>query len=87
MHPSTIDIRTANYSFTIEIFQDEARFVAKLNGVTPSLAQQVGPVESLTYFDSIDEQEVRGNDQDSLVGNCRARINEIDGEILTEREL
>jgi hypothetical protein len=82
-----IELRTKAYSFTIDIFEDVDRgeFVAKLNGFTPPLAQEVPPGGSVVYMKGIDEEEVKGGDQERLVEQCKARIREMDGEILTER--
>ena len=84
-----IDLRTKDYSFTIEVFEDidKKGFVATINGFTPPLAQEVGSGEGLTYMKPIEEQELKGTDQESLVEHCRAWIKEIGGEILMEREL
>jgi len=84
-----IEVRTRGYSFTIDVFDDVDRgeFVSRLNGFTPPLAQEVPPGGSVVYMKSIDEEEMKGTDHESLVEQCKQRIRELDGEILTEREV
>jgi hypothetical protein len=84
-----VELRTTNYSFTVEVVEDVDRreFVGKINGFTPPLAQEVAPGGSVVYMKSINEEEMRDTHQENLVERCRARIKEIDGEILTEREI
>jgi len=84
-----VDLRTKDYSFTVEVFKDvdKGEFVGKINGFTPPLAQEVSPGGSVVYMKNIDEEELRDTNYESLVERCRARIRKIDGEILTEREV
>lgn len=83
-----VELRTTGYSFTVEVFKDGGEFVAKLIGFTPPLAQPVTLANpGLTYLENTDEEELRDTDQENLLERCRARIRELDGEILTEKEV
>ena len=72
---------TVNYAFTVEIYNDSGNkeFVAKIKGHTPRLPQRGEGGDKMKDFP---EEELIDSNEEKLIERCRARIVEVDGEIL-----
>jgi hypothetical protein len=79
-----IEIRTASYTFTIDLLKEESgELVARLIGQTPPIPENC---EGTIHAQYTTQEELRGGDQETLIERCRARVRELDGEILKEED-
>ena len=76
-----IDAITVRYAFNIGVlkYPKANEYLARINGHSPSMFQQG---DRSQYMRFRDEEVLRDEDKDRLVARCRARIEEVDGEIL-----
>lgn len=85
----TYDIETATSRFevTISSSPDNNGFEAKYYGTTPKFAQVTYPGDPIPFSKEVGMGSLTGDDVDNLLKSCIAEIKNIDGEVISVREL
>jgi hypothetical protein len=78
------DVLTPDITFTVEVFRDEdaTEFMARIDGHSPPLAQQVEPGEPGPMMKFIDTEELRDVDHELLIRRSKKRMADLGGEII-----
>ena len=77
------DAETQEIAFTLEIFEDPEKkeFVGHLSGHKPPLLQEVKPGEAYPVLRLIPDEEITAGTKDQLIECCKARMEELGGQI------
>ena len=80
-----LTLETADARWSIEIFRRGDEFVAKYVGIAPKSATDFSGTGRLRLLSEVGQGECVASDVESAMAACRAAINQLAGEIVSER--